>query len=332
MEFGRWRRGAAALGVLVALVSATAACTRPATQQATGSGPIRISVGVDPSYAPFFVAEQEGMFERAGLDVRVVQTEGGAASAQNVVAGTSELSGNADSTALTVMAANPSLRALGVYEESDRYFQVVVREGVEPNQIRTVGVFPGIGLYFTDLYLRSIGLDPAAVELVTTSPPDHPPLLGRGDIDAFVSFDPWVSQAVAGGGRVVATSGDFDARYTQWLVATDAWLSANEEVAAQVFDVLSEAAAIVDTDPDRAARAVAAAIQQDPAEARRTIDQIDFGVRDFTDEDIARANDLVTFFQEQDKIGGSVDTGQVLQRGWVDDHVLGAATPAQSPR
>lgn len=332
MEFVNWRRGAAALGVLVALASATAACTRPATQQETSSGPIRISVGVDPSYAPFFVAEQEGMFERAGLDVRVVQTEGGAASAQNVVAGTSELSGNADSTALTVMAANPSLRALGVYEESDRYFQVVVREGIEPKQIRTVGVFPGIGLYFTDLYLRSIGLDPAAVELVTTSPPDHPALLGRGDIDAFVSFDPWVGQAVAGGGRVVATSGDFDARYTQWLVATDAWLSANEEVAAQVFDVLAEAAAIVDTDPDRATRAVAAAIQQDPAEARRTIDQIDFGVRDFTDEDIARANDLVTFFREQGKIGGSVDTGQVLQRGWVDEHVLGAAAPAQSPR
>ncbi|MGI5220342.1 ABC transporter substrate-binding protein [Nocardia sp. CA-290969] len=324
MKFRPRARGIAAVAALVALTLAAAACTRPATQQETGSGPIRISVGVDPSYAPFFVAEQEGMFEKAGLDVRIVQTEGGAASAQNVVAGTSELSGNADSTALTVMAANPSLRALGVYEESDRYFQVVVRAGIEPEQIRKVGVFPGIGLYFTDLYLRSIGLDPAAIEQVTTGPPDHPALLGRGDIDAFVSFDPWVSQAVAGGARVVATSGDFGARYTQWLVATEAWLSANEETAAQVFDVVSEAAAIVDADPDRAARAVAASIQQDPAEARRTVEQIDFGVRDFTDEDIARANDLVTFFREQGKIGGSVDTGQVLRRGWVDQHLRGA--------
>lgn len=72
------------------------ACTRPATQQAGESGAIRISVGVDPSYAPFFLAEQEGMFEAAGLDGRIVQTEGGAASAQNVVAGTSEMSGDAD--------------------------------------------------------------------------------------------------------------------------------------------------------------------------------------------------------------------------------------------
>ncbi|MEU4841250.1 ABC transporter substrate-binding protein [Nocardia testacea] len=324
MNFRNLRRGIVAVAALATVALAGTACTRPATQQAGDSGAIRISVGVDPSYAPFFLAEQEGMFEAAGLDVRIVQTEGGAASAQNVVAGTSEMSGNADSTALTVMAANPSLRALGVYEESTRYFQVVVREGIDPKSIRKIGVFPGIGLYFTDLYLMSLGLDPATVEHITTGPPEQPALLGRGDIDAFVSFDPWVGQAVAGGGRVVATSGDFGAKYTQWLVASEGWLAANEKVAAEVFDVLADAAAIVDADPDRAARAVSASIRLDPAEARRTVDQIDFGARDFTDEDIARAEDLVTFFRAQGKIGGAVDTGLVLRRGWLTEHVLGA--------
>ncbi len=59
------------------------------------------------------------------------------------------------------MAANPSLRALGVFQESDRYFQVVLRNGVEPKSIKTMGVFPpGIGLYFTNHYLASLGIDP----------------------------------------------------------------------------------------------------------------------------------------------------------------------------
>ena len=200
------RRALLAVAALAALTVASTSCTRPATEAAQGSGLIRISVGVDPSYAPIFLADAEGMFEDAGLDVQVMQTEGGAAGAQNVVAGTSELSGNADSTALTVMAANPSLRALGAFEDSDRYFQVALREGVEPKDIETMGVFPGIGLYFTDLYLRSLGRDPASVKLVNTSPPEQPALLARGDIDGFLSFDPWVEQAVETGGRVVAAA------------------------------------------------------------------------------------------------------------------------------
>jgi NitT/TauT family transport system substrate-binding protein len=208
-----------------------------------------------------------------------------------------------------------------VFEDSDRYFQVVLREGVASGDIETMGVFPGIGLYFTDLYLRSLGRDPASVKLVNTSPPEQPALLTRGDIDGFLSFDPWVEQAVANGGRVAATTGDFGARYSQWILASDSWLSANEDIAARVFDVIAEAAAIADSDPDRAARAISDSIQMDPAEARRTVSQIDFGARDFTDDDVARAHQLVTFFRGQGKITGEVDTSSVLLRGWVTDHL-----------
>jgi NitT/TauT family transport system substrate-binding protein len=315
------RRRVVAVAAFAAMFAVTA-CSRPASDTASSApdGLVRISVGVDPSYAPFFVAEHEGMFEAAGLNVQIIQTEGGAASAQNVVAGTSEMSGNADSTALTVMANNTSLRALGVYEESDRYFQVVLREGATPQSIKTFGVFPGIGLYFTDAYLRSLGVDPDSVKLVSTSPPEQPALLARGDIDGFISFDPWVAQAVATGGRVAGTSGDFGARYSQWLLTSESWLSANEELAARVFGVVADAAAIVNSDPDRAATAISAAIQMDPAEAKRTVTQIDFVGRDFTADDTARANNLVTFFRDQGKIPGPVDTDTVMLHGWVGEH------------
>jgi NitT/TauT family transport system substrate-binding protein len=312
-----------AIAVLAAVTLAATACSRPATTAASGNGPIRISVGVDPSYAPFFLADKEGLFKAAGLDVRIVQTEGGAAGAQNVVAGTSEMSGNADSTALTVMAANPSLRALGVYEDSQRYFQVVLRPGVTPQSIKTMGVFPGISLYFTDIYLRSLGIDPAHTKLVNTGPPEQPALLARGDIDGFISFDPWIAQAVGTGGKVVATSGDFGAQYSQWLLASQSWLATHEDTAARVFRVVADAAAIVQPDPDRAAKAVSASIQMDPAAAKRTVTQINFGARDFTDDDITRADSLVKFFLGQNKISGPVDTGTGILRGWVTKHVAG---------
>ncbi|NIL76230.1 hypothetical protein RhoFasB10_02344 [Rhodococcus sp. B10] len=314
----RWATGAtvAALSVLVVATG----CTRPATQEATGTSLVRIAVGVDPSYAPLFLADHEGMFDAAGLDVEIVQTEGGAAGAQNVVAGTSEMSGNADSTALTVMAANPQLRALGVFQDSDRYFQVVLRDGVQPKDIKTMGVFPGIGVYFTDLYLRSLGLDPATIEIVSTSPPEQPALLARGDIDGFVSFDPWVAQAEADGSSVVATTGDFGAEYSQWILAREDWLDANDELAGKVFAVIADASEIIQEDPDRAAAAIAAEIQMDPAEARDRVTQIDFTGRDFSEDDLTRSRSLVDFFTQQGSMAGPVDPDEVLLTGWVSDH------------
>ncbi|NKY43809.1 ABC transporter substrate-binding protein [Nocardia cerradoensis] len=311
------RRVIAGAVVVAALVLATTACARPATQ-ATGNASdlVRISVGVDASYAPFFLADSEGMFAAAGLHVQIIQTEGGAASAQNVVAGTSELSGNADSTALTVMAGNPGLRALGVYEDSDRYFRVVLRGGATPKSIRKMGVFPGIGLYFTDRYLRSLGVDPASITLVTTSPPEQPALLARGDIDAFISYDPWVARAVGSNGHVVGTTGDFGARYSQWLLASQSWLSTHERLAGQVFRVLAQAADIIAADPSRAAKAVAAAIRMDPGEARDQITQIDFRGRDFRPDDFEQARELVDFFRGQGKLAGPVPPQEVMLAGW----------------
>lgn len=218
------------------------------------------------------------------------------------------------------MAANPSLRALGVFQDSDRYFQVVLRDGVAPADIKTMGVFPGIGLYFTDLYLRSLGIDPAAVTLVTTSPPEQPALLARGDIDGFISFDPWVGQAEDAGSTVVATTGDFGAKYSQWIIASEGWLAANEELAGKVFSVIAEASSIVNTDPARAARAVSSEIQMDPAEVQDRVSQIDFGGRDFTEADVQQAGSLVDFFTAQGKLAGPVDPSAVLLSGWVSQH------------
>lgn len=305
---------------VVSVALAVTGCSRPATQEASSNSLVRIAVGVDPSYAPLFLADNEGMFEAAGLDVEIVQTEGGAAGAQNVVAGTSEMSGNADSTAVTVMAANPSLRALGVFQDSDRYFQVVLREGLAPSDIRTMGAFPGIGAYFTDLYLRSLGLDPSNIDIVQTSPPEQPALLARGDVDGFISFDPWVAQAEETGGEVVATTGDFGAEYSQWILVKNDWLEANEDLAGRVFAVIEEASSVIQQDPERAAAAVSAEIQMDPAEARDRLTQIDFTGRDFTDDDLARTQSLVDFYTAQGTLAGPVDPSSVLLQGWVTDH------------
>ncbi len=292
------------------------------TGDAAESPLVRISVGVDPAYTPMFVAQEEGLFEQAGLNVELVQTEGGAAGAQNVSAGVTEMSGNADSTALTVMATNPDVRALGVFQESGRYLKVVLREGItDPSQITRMATAQGLLLFATERYLESEGLSSETVELVSVAPPEMPSLLAQGEVDGYVLFEPWAARGVANGGKVVATTGDYGVTYVQWIIANAEWLADNQELAAEVFRVIADASAIVNDEPARAAEAVEAVIKLPADEARRILPEIDFETRDLTPADVEQAETIVSFFQERDAIDGPVDLDTVMLDGWYEEHV-----------
>ena len=310
--------------VIAACALSLAACggEEEASGAAAENPLVRISVGVDPAYTPMFVAQEEGLFEEAGLNVELVQTEGGAAGAQNVSAGVTELSGNADSTALTVMATNPDVRALGVFQESGRYLKVVLREGItDPSQIKRMATAQGLLLFATERYLESEGLSSESVELVKVAPPEMPPLLARGEVDGYVLFEPWAARGVENGGKVVATTGDYGVTYVQWIIANADWLADNEELAAQVFQVIAEASDIINTDPARAAEAVEAVINLPAAEAEAILPEIDFETRGFTPADFEQAKTIVSFFQERDAIDGPVDLDTVMLDGWYEEHV-----------
>ncbi len=280
---------------------------------------VRISVGVDPSYAPFFVAEKEGLFEAAGLNLQIIQTEGGAASAQNVVAGTSEMSGNADSTALTVMAAQPDPARTRCLRGIRPLLPGGAPPRVTPQSIKTMGVFPGIGSTSRTPTCAVWALDPAAVKLVSTSPPEQPALLARGDIDGFISFDPWVAGRRHRGPRR-RHQRRLRRPYSQWLLTSESWLAANEELAARGLRGGRRRGGDRELGSRPRGRGDLVGDPDGSRGGEAHGDQIDFVGRDFTPDDTARADDLVTFFRDQGKITGSVDTDTVMLHGWVSEH------------
>jgi NitT/TauT family transport system substrate-binding protein len=281
---------------------------------------VRISVGVDSSFAPMFVADQEGLFKAAGLDVKLVQTQGGSAGAENVAAGVTELSGNADSTALTMMAKNPDLRALAVYQQSGRYLKVVLHNKIsDPHQIRRMATFPGMGTYIAIRYLESKGIDPKSVQLVNANPPEIPALLGQGQVDAYVAYPPWTEKGLENNGRIAGTTGDYGVSYRQWIIANNQWLAGHNELAGRIVKVIAQAAKIVADDPGRAARAVEQSISLPANEARTQISEIDFGARGFTADDRKQSEDIVNFFSQRGVIDGKVDLNTTILPNWYQE-------------
>lgn len=315
-------RPAAALVTLLALLLATAcgAGTTDSAGTAGGGSPtVRIALGVDASYAPLYLAAQRGMFEKAGLDVRLTKVEGGPAAAQAVTAGTAQLSANADSTALPQMVSNPRLHALGAFQSSGRYLKVVLRKGItSPRQIKTMASIQGIGLYATHEYLRHHDIDPDSVKIQQGAPQEIPTMLERGDVDGYILFDPWVSKGVAAGGHLAGTIGDFGVTYVQWLLADEKWLKENQKLAGKIFKVVAEADRLVTKDPHAGALAAHKQAQLPVAATEKAIGEISFKARALTSADVTSSRRIVDFLREQNLIKSAPDLNSVLLRGWYE--------------
>jgi len=314
-----------ALTVACAALLLTTACTAGTTDStgvsAAGKPTVRLALGVDASYAPIFLAVERGMFAKAGVNVELVKTEGGPAASEAVTAGTAQIGLNSDSTALPLMVTNPDLRALGVFQSSDRYLKVVLRDGIDsPKQIKTMASIGGLGLYSTHRYLLHNGIDPDSVKIVESSPPEIPGLLEQGSIDAYILYEPWAARGDAAGGHIAGRIGDFGVRYVQWLLADQSWLKDNEDVAGKIFKVVAEADKLVTDDPAAAAKASNAQVKLPEDQTVKVLPEITFAARGINDSDLTESKKIVDFFLQQKLLKKSPDLKTTLLKGWYEQH------------
>lgn len=316
MKFGR-----SLVALSAATVFALSACSPGG--EAAGSNSVRLSIGspADPVYASVLMADQKGLFEDAGVEVEIVETEGGPAPTQTLIAGQSDIAMNSEVQVLSLSAENKDLRALGGVQNSSRYLKAVVRDGINPQDIETVGHAQGLSLLSIVRYLESVDVDPESVELVDAGAPDLPALMGRGDIDALVMWEPWAANAVEAGGTVEATSGDFGVSFSQWLAVREDWLVDHTEDAAKVFEALDKANAMVSENPAEAVEVAASYGPLDPESYEALLSEFDWETTGLGDNDVTYGEEITTFLAERNLIASGAEPSTLILVGWFDENV-----------
>src|SRR5260221_11908278 len=159
-----------------------------------------------------------------------------------------------------VRFARAELRPLAVVYQSGRYVKMVAGKDVESlDKIKKFGIVAGsISEYCTLLALKKIGLDRDAVQMIKSGPPELPALLARGDIDAFFAWEPWPTNGVKQGGRVVMTSKDVGYVDTMWITAAAGWVGGNPRAPGGLLKVPARGAEVVVHDPAPPAAGVTA--------------------------------------------------------------------------
>jgi NitT/TauT family transport system substrate-binding protein len=223
---------AAGLSAALALASGCGSGSASSESDTGGSGTSSeaggdltdVKVGVIPivDTAPLWLGKEKGFFSDEGLNLDITTTTGGAAAVPGVVGGSFDIAFGNTVSMMVAVDQGLSLKYLtnGVTttgEDPDFSAVVVPKDSPikTPKDLegKTVSVnnLKNIGDTTIRKVVRDDGGDPSTINFVEVAFPDAPAALERGQVDAAWVLEPFLSQSLGQGARVVTYNYvDFD--------------------------------------------------------------------------------------------------------------------------
>lgn len=230
------------------------------------SGLTALSVGVIPivDTAPIWLGEEQGFFEDEGIDLDIQTTTGGAAAVPGVVSGDFQF---AFGNVVSVMVANDKGLDLEFVsngnsttgDTSSDFGAVVVPAGSDIQTAadlagKTVSVnnLANIGDTTIRKVVEDAGGDQESIKFVEIAFPDAPAAIEGGQVDAAWILDPFLTQAVDDGARVIAynfaeTDKNLD---ISGYFTTSEYAEANPELVAKFTAAMKKSLEYAQENPD----------------------------------------------------------------------------------
>jgi ABC-type nitrate/sulfonate/bicarbonate transport system substrate-binding protein len=226
-------RVALALLILVAMQGAAAAK--------------RITIAASPTAILVYMAQERGYFRDQGLDVEVRTSQTGPSSISAVIEGRADLSTNAETPFIIRSFERSDLRILATISASDtmRLIARGDRAIKMPQDLagKRIGVTLGsVADYFLARYLTLNGVPAAAATIVDLGPESITENLVNGEIDAGLTWEPFVRNAeLALQDNVVTLPQQYDQFFYVMLVCTQSWLDAYPTEARAILRAIIQA-------------------------------------------------------------------------------------------
>jgi len=254
----------------------------PAFAQGVATSPIAMTIatGVDPSFAPFYVAREAGIFARNGLNVTVNTGPSGSAMIAFLVGNQINAAYGAEQAGVSAHLVDPNVVAVAEGTQLLRWISVLARgiENMEGLKGKRVGVARGTGSEtFWLSVIRRLNLNPADYTIVNVEAPEMVAALERGNIDAFAVWEPWPTRAMrAIPGTRIILSNDAIQIQSNYVYMNKAWAEANAEATTRFMRSMVEAQAFIAAQPAEAAGHVARFLRQDRAFIAELMTKLEF--------------------------------------------------------
>ncbi|WP_341962826.1 NrtA/SsuA/CpmA family ABC transporter substrate-binding protein [Pseudomonas sp. RC10] len=216
------------------------------SQSAWALEKVRLAQNLAPISALSIIAKQQGLFEKYGLDVDVINTTSGRQALEAVLGGSADIATTAEAPTTAAAFAGQKIAFLARTEYSD--LKTLTLSGSGINTLadlkgKRLGYAAGTGSeVYTWTLLRKAGLSNKDVTLVNLRPQDMVAAAASGSIDAYDIFEPYVSNGKRVLGdkvRQLDTRGVYSETFN--IVTQQSYLAAHPAVAQNFLHALLDA-------------------------------------------------------------------------------------------
>ena len=267
------------------LVLAVLLCTDPSWAQTK----MTIATGVDPVFSAYYVAQQEGLFKKHELDVRINTGPSGSAMVAFLVNGQIESAFGSEIAGVANHNLDPNVVVVAQATRLVRWIAVVGRNVDTLDQLKgkKVGIARGSGgEVFWLAMIDKLKLNPADYTVVNVEAPEMVAALERGNIDAYVVWEPWVTRGLAAikNTKVLRTQEGI-LEQGVYVYMNRGWIQKNPAPAEAFIRALVDATDLINHDRKRAAKDVSDFLKNlDPAMVEQLMAKLTFEMElsDFT--------------------------------------------------
>jgi ABC-type nitrate/sulfonate/bicarbonate transport system substrate-binding protein len=260
-----------------------------------GAGPtlaqtkMTIATGVDPVFSAYYVAQQEGLFKKHGLDVRINTGPSGSAMVAFLVNGQIESAFGSEIAGVANHNLDPNVVVVAQATRLVRWIAVVGRniDNLDGLKGKKIGIARGSGgEVFWLAMIEKLKLNPADYTVVNVEAPEMVAALERGNIDAYAVWEPWVTRGLAAvkNTKVLRTQEGI-LEQGVYIYMNRGWIQKNPAPAEAFIRALAEATDVINRDRPRAAKDVSDFLKNlDPPTVEQLMTKLTFDMElsDFT--------------------------------------------------
>lgn len=291
----------------------------PLALPALAQAPIAMTIatGVDPSFAPFYVAREAGIFTRNGLNVTVNTGPSGSAMVAFLVGNQINAAYGAEQAGVSAHLVDPNVVAVAEGTALLRWISILGRgiENMDGLRGKRVGVARGTGseTFWLSVVSR-LNLNPADYTIVNVEAPEMVAALERGNIDAFAVWEPWPTRAMrAIPGTRILLSNDAIQIVRNFVYMNKAWAEANAEATTRFMRSMIEAQLFIAAQPAEAAGHVARFLRQDRAFIAELMTKVEFRMN-LTADSVANIQLAIDQLRGMNRLAREVTPAQVIWR------------------
>ena len=251
------------------------------TGAASAQTKMTIATGVDPVFSAYYVAQQEGLFKKHGLDVRINTGPSGSAMVSFLVNGQIESAFGSEIAGVSNHNLDPNVVVVAQATRLVRWIGVVGRNIDNLDQLKgkKVGIARGSGgEVFWLAMLDKLKLNAADYTVVNVEAPEMIAALERGNIDAYAVWEPWMTRGLAAVKNTkVLRDQEGILEQGVYIYMNKGWIQKNPAPAEAFIRALVDATDIINKDRTRAAKDVSDFLKNlDPALVEQLMTKLRF--------------------------------------------------------